>query len=149
MTIKENVVDPEVTLKAVPMYTTDEVEIKINSIIYRADWKSGYSFKAEAGAEIEALRVFHVNNTHRIFRARCAQGCESVFKMADGCARYQLYGNFKNAVKECHKKAKLDFARCEKKRDAVVKTAEAICSEVDRMKTLKETDIKEPKPITI
>lgn len=140
-------VEPEVTLKDIPMFTADEVEIKVNSIFYRADWESGYGFQGKATGEIEALRVFHVNNAHRIFRARCIRGCESVFKIADGCTAPAIFGHFSNAVKEAHRRAKEDYTKCEKKRDAVIKTAEAICAEIRRIKEMKNTDIKEPKRV--
>lgn len=142
-------VNPEPSLKDIPMLTSDEVEIKLDTILYRAVWNSGYGFEAKGTFDVEALRVFNVNNSNRIFRVRCARGCEEVFKVADGCSSPALFGKFTNATKEVHRMAKQDYLRCEKKKDKVFKTAELICSQIDKLKQFKESEVKLPKPLTV
>lgn len=135
----------ELKLKEVPMFTEDEVEIKLNSILYRISWESEYGFKGVAAANIEALRVFYVNNTARNFRVRCPRGCEEIFKVADGCARHRLYGTLtaaKNAIRE---HALVDLKKCTKKMHDAELTHKVISNELKRIERLKQSEIKMPR----
>lgn len=140
---------PEPTLSKIPMYTTDGVEIKINSIIYTISWSSGYEFKKEGKAEIEAMRVFHVSNTHRVYRARCILGCETVFKIAGGCPSTRLYGKLHNAQVAIRKMILEDLKKCTQKMDGVQKTLAHIESEENRISLLTESKIAMPKEVRV
>lgn len=144
---KNTFVDPEPMLKSVPMTTADEVEIKLNSILYRASWSGGYGFKGEAEAKIEPLRVFFVNNSSRMFRARCILGCEEVFKMGDGCRSEKIYGRLSSAVAELEKKTIYDITRCQKKMSEVGDTLNRVKTERLRVKSMKASDFKMPKEV--
>lgn len=142
-------VEPDVALKNIPMFSVDEVEIRLNSILYRVNWSSGYSFKGEGKAEIEALRVFYVNNTNRTFRVKCIKGCESVFKIADGCATTKLYGRFSNAVRDVREKIDEDIKKCVDKSKRVRETLDKIKDEDARIGSLRADNIRQPKEVRI
>jgi hypothetical protein len=148
--MKKSAVPPvpsEPLLKEVPMFTTDEIEIKTNMILYRPFWETGYDFRKEAKGSIEALRVFYVNNAARQFRTKCAKGCEEIFKLADGCSRERLFAKLAQAQDFIDKKAEKDYEKCVNKIDAVEGTMGVIEKERARIWKFKPTDIKEPKPV--
>lgn len=142
-------VDTDPSLKNVPMMTADEVEIKLNSVLYRPYWTSGYSFKGEAKGEIEALRVYFVNNTHRQFRARCIRGCETVFKMSEGCSTEKLFGKLENAIESLVEKASHDTAKCLAKEEKIEQTYRVIQNEIKKVKSLRVRDLKIPKEVLV
>lgn len=141
--------DPEVTLKEVPMFTSDEKPIKVNSVLYRVSWSSGYNFSKEGKATIEALRVFFVNNQARTFRTKCARGCEEVFKVADGCNRQPLYASLANAQKVLAKEIHDDIAKCMAKQEAVFRTEQFLHTKKKEVLAMKEADIKVPKEVRL
>lgn len=142
--IIEMKVDVEPTLKSVPMFTTDEVEIKLNSVLYRPRWSSGYNFNKEADGEVEVLRVFFVNNTARTFRTKCIRGCEEVFKVGDGCRHSNIYNDAGKAFAELQEKAEQDIAKCIAKQKSVKATIETIQDKVEKIRSAK---LKIPKAV--
>lgn len=92
-----NPAEPEPKLSDVPMYTHDEIEIKVNSILFRPYWRGPDKYdRKKATATIEALRVFYINNVTRTFRTRTVTGCEEIFKVGNGCIG-NIYGKFSEA----------------------------------------------------
>lgn len=144
MRIKHNV-EPEQTLKGTPMYSVDGVEIKVNMILYRPVYDSGYNFKKEGSFEIEALRVFHVNTVTRTYRARCIRGCEYVYKVHDQC-QGDLFARFENATKVVKIKMKKDMKSCTKKLYKVNETFSHVNSLFIKAKKLKAKNVRVPKP---
>jgi len=43
--------ESETMLKEIPMLSVDGIEIKVNTILYRTSWESGYNFQGTAKAE--------------------------------------------------------------------------------------------------
>lgn len=145
--INSSMVDADPSLKDIPMFSSDEVEIKLNSILYRISWTSGYSFEKEGEYKVEALRVFFVNNSARIFRVKCMRGCEEVFKVADGCSSPVLYGKLSSATRDLKEKMRHDLEKCERKQKAIADTWTHIDSAMNAVTKLKEKDIRLPKEV--
>lgn len=141
--IVQNTEEP--TLKETPMLAADGEEIRLNSILYRGSWSGGYGFNGKGSFEIEAVRVIHVNNSVRQFRTRCAKGCESIHKVADGCSTERLFGTL-NGVKT-HIAALMgeDRSNCAKKIKKVEETVSQLQSQHKALIAVKGVNI--PKPV--
>lgn len=103
------------TIKGVPMVTDDGMDIELNSVVYTAIWKSGYSFNATGDYDIEAHRVISVDNSRRFFRTRCVKGCETEHHFSKGCSREPLYGSLAKAKFYIEVCIQRDHNECDKK----------------------------------
>lgn len=150
MTIKDavekNLERNLLTIRDVPMLTTDEVEICLNSIIYTTNWSGGYGYSEKGKAEIEALRVISVDNTRRFFRARCSKGCESEFSYKDGCAKKQIFGKLESAVADMIEKINKDLEAVTSKQIKMHQTISHIKGQIAETKKIKP---KEPKKVSV
>ena len=135
------------TIKDVPMVTVDQVEIRLNSILYKAEWSSGYGFDREGKARVEAYRVISIDNSHRHFRLRCMNGCETSYSFEKSCAR--LFGRLPAAKRELARLAANDVKKCDKKLSEVLQTKKHILKELRRARATCPTSrkpVKELKP---
>lgn len=137
----------EPSLRTIPMLTQDGIEIKLNTVLYRAVWESGYGFKSEGKFEVEALRVFFVNNQSRTFRVRCTRGCESTYKMADGCISEMIYGKVSSAMFDIQQKIHTDIGKCIKKKKQIEATMSHIVQEKKKCTLSNLKKVKIPKPV--
>lgn len=143
-------IDADVTLKQIPMYSVDSVPIELNLILYREHWKSGYGFQKEGKFKVEALRVIHINAVARTFRIRCNRGCEEVIRMSDGkCSTAPLYGKLDSAVRELRKHISEDFKACANKMLKAAQTRDHIADQIVLLGDIKEDAIKKPKEVKI
>jgi hypothetical protein len=141
--IVQNTEEP--TLKETPMLTADGEEIKLNSILYRGIWEGGYGFNGKGNFEIEAVRVIHVNNSARQFRTRCAKGCESIHKVADGCSTERLFGMLDGVKAHIAALMGEDRANCVKKSKKVEETMSHLQTQHKSLIAVK--GVKIPKPV--
>lgn len=136
------------TIKDVPMLTSDEKEIELNSILFTADWDSGYNFNSKGKTKIKAHRVISIDNTRRFFRTRCIDGCETEHKFSEGCKRQdKLWGAVKSAKEEALKLIQHDFLKCTKKLEDVESTRKHLKGQLSVLAAISESDIKIPKAI--
>lgn len=140
-------VTKEITKNDLPIYSKDQDEIKINSILYRTQYSSGNYFKGESKMGIEVLRVIHISLIKREFRTRCAKGCEYTYSVNGTCSG--LYSKLISAKKHLKDSSVHDLQRCERKRLSVLKTKEAINKEKKRIFKLKEFSFVVPKPVSV
>lgn len=132
------------TIKDVPMMTADETKIRLNSVLYRAEWSSGYGFKREGKARVEAHRVISIDPSHRHFRTRCLNGCESQHSFDKGCTRF--FGKLSAAKREAARLAESDLKKCSKKLEEIKSTRLHILREI---RWARETCPRAPKPIVV
>lgn len=100
------------SIKEIPMLTSDEVEIELNTIIYTTSWSSGYGFKGKAEYKIIPHRVISVDNSRRHFRVRCLKGCETEYQYAKGCSRENLFGRLSSAKEYLQRDILKDISKC-------------------------------------
>jgi hypothetical protein len=136
-------------ISEVPMLTTDEYEIELNSILYSIEWSSGYNWKGEAKWKVNAHRVIYINSASRSFRTRCANGCETEHHFSKGCDRNKLYGSFQNALKKIIEYADQDIKAAEDKMSRVDQTMKKISAEMSKIRKFRASDIKEPKAVRV
>lgn len=134
------------TIKDVPMMTSDEKEIVLGGIIYTANWSSGYDFSKDGKGEIEAHRIISVNNSARFFRARCVGGCETEYQYSKGCSREHIYGNLSSVKKELIRKIDEDIKKCVEKDRRIGDTLAHIR---EQRKVVDSIVPKEPKGIKV
>lgn len=137
----------EIKISQVPMLTVDECEIHLNSVLYTAEWKSGYNWDGTAGGSVEAHRVISVNQAARFFRTRCEKGCETEHRLAGGCSRKQYFGTFINALKQVISYAERDLNAGAEKISKIESARENIGKELRRVKKTTSLELKIPKPV--
>lgn len=135
------------TIKDVPMFSSDEKEIELNSILYTGEWEGGHYFRKEGKFEIEAHRVISVDNTRRFFRTRCAHGCETTHSYDKGCERQKLFGSVENCKKSLMEKINKDAAKCHDKADNVKQTLVHIVQQKVALTRFDGGKIKLPKAV--
>lgn len=135
------------SIKEVPMLTADEKEIKLNAIVYKGHWSSGYNFSKEGKFEIEAYRVISVDNSRRHFRLRCKNGCESEYQFSKGCVRDQIFGKIENVKEKILHSIEKDLKKCSEKVNEVYKTQAHIELQLKKLDAL--LDVKYPKEVKI
>jgi hypothetical protein len=135
------------SIKDVPMLTSDEKEITLNGLLYRVSWSSGYGFKKEGKFEIEALRVISLDNSNRHFRTRCVKGCESTFKFSEGCNRERLFGTLEAAKRELVLKLEGDLEEVAKREARMKETTKHILAQ--RAAVRATHSVKEPRQVRV
>ncbi len=135
------------SIKEIPMLTADEKEIKLNAIVYKGHWSSGYNFSKEGKFEIEAYRVISVDNSRRHFRLRCKNGCESEYQFSKGCSSQQIFGSIEKLKEKITDQIDRDVKKCFKKIDEVVSTREHLELQHKKLNALR--DVKHPKEIKV
>lgn len=137
----------EISIKDVPMVTDDQHEIRLNDVLYTAEWTTGYDFKKEGKFKIEAHRVISVNNSARHFRTRCMNGCETSHEFSKGCSRQRLYGDIESAKKYAEERMIEDQKKCDEKIARAKATRVYIEDQKKALASVKTPRV--PKPVKV